>query len=204
MFLGTHSQTMPNKQRYCGQLQSHVWIENFRGEWLKNFNIPRMFVFVHGLMIWKIMLRKVSSDIVSWQTGRINQSTKCPLHACEEHQFKEKESKWLTSDGVHAFDLWKSDFCRFWKHKYEPYSTEKSIVSRHQNHVHQQTEDSSMLWTRLIQFRQTSILLVKNLRWICLETMKQRSRFFLKGQSPTTRHVSRIQKVAPDLLSVRT
>ena len=112
-FLITQSQTMPNKQRYCGQLQSHVWIEKFRGRWLKNCHILRFFGFLHGLMRWKVMLRKVSSDIVSWQTGRINQSTKCLLHACEERQFKEKESKWLTSDGVHAFDLWKSDFCRF-------------------------------------------------------------------------------------------
>ena len=29
--LGLHSKTMPNKQRYCGQLQNHVRIENFRG-----------------------------------------------------------------------------------------------------------------------------------------------------------------------------
>ena len=26
------STTMPNKQRYCGQLQNHVRIANFRGE----------------------------------------------------------------------------------------------------------------------------------------------------------------------------
>ena len=29
---GMYSTTMRNKQRYCGQLQNHVWIENFRGE----------------------------------------------------------------------------------------------------------------------------------------------------------------------------
>ena len=29
--LGLHSKTMPNKQRYCGQLQNHVRIANFRG-----------------------------------------------------------------------------------------------------------------------------------------------------------------------------
>ena len=29
--LGMHSKTMWNKQRYCGQLQSHVWIANFSG-----------------------------------------------------------------------------------------------------------------------------------------------------------------------------
>ena len=30
--LGMHSKTMWNKQRYCGQLQNHVRIANFRGE----------------------------------------------------------------------------------------------------------------------------------------------------------------------------
>ena len=30
--LGMHSTTMPNKQRYCRQLQNHVRIANFRGE----------------------------------------------------------------------------------------------------------------------------------------------------------------------------
>ena len=29
--LGMHSKTMWNKQRYCGQLQNHVWIANFFG-----------------------------------------------------------------------------------------------------------------------------------------------------------------------------
>ena len=29
--LGMHSKTMWNKQGYCGQLQNHVWIANFRG-----------------------------------------------------------------------------------------------------------------------------------------------------------------------------
>ena len=29
--LGLHSKTMPNKQRYCGQLQNHVRIVNFCG-----------------------------------------------------------------------------------------------------------------------------------------------------------------------------
>ena len=29
--LGMHSKTMPKKLRYCGQLQNHVWIANFRG-----------------------------------------------------------------------------------------------------------------------------------------------------------------------------
>ena len=36
---GLHSKTMWNKQRYCGQLQSHVWIQNFRG-WSRVITIP--------------------------------------------------------------------------------------------------------------------------------------------------------------------
>ena len=31
VYLGMHSTTMPSKQRYCGQLQNHVRIANFRG-----------------------------------------------------------------------------------------------------------------------------------------------------------------------------
>ena len=31
VYLGMHSTTMRNKQRYCGQLQNHVRIENFSG-----------------------------------------------------------------------------------------------------------------------------------------------------------------------------
>ena len=37
--LGMHSTTMPNKQRYCGQLQNHVRIANFRG-WIRETAIP--------------------------------------------------------------------------------------------------------------------------------------------------------------------
>ena len=37
--LGLHSKTIPNKQRYCGQLQNHVRIANFRG-WNRQTNFP--------------------------------------------------------------------------------------------------------------------------------------------------------------------
>ena len=36
----------------------------------------RIFVFLHGLMIWKVMRRNVWSDIVNYQTRRLNNSTK--------------------------------------------------------------------------------------------------------------------------------
>ena len=37
---------------------------------------PQIFVFLHGLMTWLVMQRSVWNDIVSWQTRRLNNSTK--------------------------------------------------------------------------------------------------------------------------------
>ena len=54
---GIHSKTNWNKQRYCGQLQSHVWIAKFPRRELKNIHTPRIFVFLRGPMIWKVTQR---------------------------------------------------------------------------------------------------------------------------------------------------
>ena len=82
---------MWKKQRYCGQLQSHVWITNFRGRKWKNFHTLRIFVLLHGLMIWKVMRRNLWSDIVRWQTRRLNNSTKYLLHASMTTTLKRKK-----------------------------------------------------------------------------------------------------------------
>ena len=42
---------------------------------------PQIFVFFHGLMTWLVMQRSVWSVFVSWQTRRLNNSTKYPFHA---------------------------------------------------------------------------------------------------------------------------
>ena len=47
----------------------------------KNYHSLKIFVFLHGLTIWKVMPRNVWNDIVSWQTRRLNNSTKYLLHA---------------------------------------------------------------------------------------------------------------------------
>ena len=60
---------------------------------LKNFHTLIIFVFLHGLMIWKVMRRNVWSDIVSWRTRRFNNSTKYLLHASMTITFKEEELK---------------------------------------------------------------------------------------------------------------
>ena len=48
---------------------------------LKNYHTRKIFVFLRGPTIWRVMPRYVWNDIVSWQTGRLNNSTKFQLHA---------------------------------------------------------------------------------------------------------------------------
>ena len=60
-----------------------------RGQ-LKNFHSPRIFVFLRDLMTWKVMRRNVWSDIVSYQTRRLNNSTKYLLHASMTTTLKTK------------------------------------------------------------------------------------------------------------------
>ena len=79
--LGMYSKTMWNEQRYCWLLQNHVRIQNFsRSNW-KHYHARKIWVSLRGPMTWKVMPRNVWNDIVSWQTGRLNNSTKYPLHA---------------------------------------------------------------------------------------------------------------------------
>ena len=51
-----------------------------RGE-LKNYHTRKLCVSLRGPMTWRVMPRNVWNDIVSWQTGRLNNSTKYQLHA---------------------------------------------------------------------------------------------------------------------------
>ena len=70
-----------NKQRYCWQLQNHVWIQNFRRSKLKNYQARKIYVFLRGHMTWKVMPRNVWNDIVSWRTKRLNYCIKYQLLA---------------------------------------------------------------------------------------------------------------------------
>ena len=44
-------------------------------------------------MTWLVMQRSVWNDIVSWQTRRLNNSTKYLLPCTDDHHFKEEERK---------------------------------------------------------------------------------------------------------------
>ena len=81
MYTWMHSKTMWNKQRLLLAITEPCLNRKFPREELKNFHALRIFVFLHGPMIWKVMPRNVWNDIVSWQTGRLNNSTKYLLHA---------------------------------------------------------------------------------------------------------------------------
>ena len=47
----------------------------------RNYHTRKIFVFLRGPTIWRVMPRNVGNDIVSWQTGRLNKSTMYLLHA---------------------------------------------------------------------------------------------------------------------------
>ena len=58
---------------------------------IREITTPSIFVFLHGLMTWLVMQRSVWNDIVSWQTRRINNSTKYLPHASMTTTSKNKK-----------------------------------------------------------------------------------------------------------------
>ena len=62
---------------------------------LKNYHAQKISVYLHGPTIWNVMPRHVWNDIVSWQTGRLNNSTKVSTPCIDDHHFKEEELKSL-------------------------------------------------------------------------------------------------------------
>ena len=67
--------------------------------------LPFPFVFLHGLVTWLVMQRSVWNDIVSWQTRRLNNSTKYPLHASMTITSKKKKQNLLKNCQMHALKL---------------------------------------------------------------------------------------------------
>ena len=77
----------------------------FPREQLKNYHSLKIFVFLHGLMTWLVMQRSVWNDIVSWQTRRLNNSTKYLLHASMTTTSKKKKQNLLENCQIHALKL---------------------------------------------------------------------------------------------------
>ena len=84
---------MWNKQRYCSQLQSHVWITNFRGVNWKNYHIRKIFVFLRGPTIWKAMPKKCLERYCQLANRTTQQLYKVSSPCIDDHHFKEEELK---------------------------------------------------------------------------------------------------------------
>ena len=65
----------------------------------------KIFVFLHGLMTWLVMQRSVWNDVVSWQTRRLNNSTKYLLHASMTTTSKKKKQNLLENCHMYALKL---------------------------------------------------------------------------------------------------
>ena len=75
-------------QRQC-QIRKDI-VDNYRRE-QKNGHSLKIFVFLHGLLIWRVMQRNVWSDIVSYKTTQ--QLYKVSTPCIDDHHFKEEETK---------------------------------------------------------------------------------------------------------------
>ena len=78
-------------QRQC-EISKDI-VDNCRTMFESRIHTREIFVFLQGPSIWKVMPRNVWNDIVSWQTRRLNNSTKYPLHASMTYHFTEHELK---------------------------------------------------------------------------------------------------------------
>ena len=71
----------------------------------KNYHVWKIFVFLRGPTIWKVMPRNVWKDIVSWQTRRLNNFTKYLLHASMTIISKKKNCNLLENCRKYALKL---------------------------------------------------------------------------------------------------
>ena len=105
--LGMHSKTMWNKQRYCVQLQTHVWIANFRGENRKAF-ILWEFSFFFMVLRYGRSCKEMCGAIL-WVSTQ-DDSTKYLHHALMTITSKKKK-KWNPWENCRKYALklfWKA------------------------------------------------------------------------------------------------
>ena len=89
-----HSTRMSNTQRYCGQLERYVWIQNLCWGHGKSYLILRSLAqtFPHGPMIWMVIAKKMGGTILrTGEQNKLNNCSKSQLHALDDHQFKDQE-----------------------------------------------------------------------------------------------------------------
>ena len=100
---GVYSKTLWNKQRYCGQLQNHVWISIFHGlDW--KASILREFSYFFVVLWYGRSCEEMCGTIlVSWETRRLNNSTKVSTPCIDDHTSKKKN--WNPREICQKYDL---------------------------------------------------------------------------------------------------
>ena len=83
---------MPNKQRYCGQLQSHVWIAKFRGRNWKT-SILREFSYFFVVLWNEGHAKKCVERSCELANKTTQQLYKMSTPCIDDHHFKEEELK---------------------------------------------------------------------------------------------------------------
>ena len=100
----------------CTQRQCEISrdiVDNYRvmfesrisAEGSKKLPFLKIFVFLHCRMTWLVVQRSVWKDIVSWQTKRLNNSTKYLLHVSMITTSKKKKLNLLENCQIHALKL---------------------------------------------------------------------------------------------------
>ena len=90
-FLGLHSTTMRNKQRYCGQLQNHVRIANFRGR-SGEITIPSKSSYFF-MVLWHGWSCKEICGAILWVGKQDDTTTLQSIYSLDDHHFIEEEMK---------------------------------------------------------------------------------------------------------------
>ena len=160
---------MWNKQRILLTITEPCSNPEIPQEQLKNYHVRKIFESLRGPTIWRVMPRNVWNDIVSWQTGRLNNSTKYQFHALMTIISKKKN--WNPWENCQKYALKLSWNACTW-HVLEDlifYSHWSNLQDRSQNGPNPWTQDWA--WTvspHLIygiwssQFLETRIRVIKN------------------------------------------
>ena len=89
---GVHSKTMWNKQKYCGQLQNHVWIANFRLV-NRSFHTLRIFVFSSWSYDMEGHAKKCAERYCELSNKTTQQLYKVSAPCIDDHHINEEEMK---------------------------------------------------------------------------------------------------------------
>ena len=139
----------------------------------------------------------------------VSTSWMCKKQTSVSHSSTESEiislDAGLRLDGIPALDLWDlivavlGNTNQSHKERRDPLINKREVRSTpHTIQKRKQSQGVIKIWTMLILFPQTSILLVRKLLLYVFEDNDAVIKMILKGRSPTMRHVSRTHRVALD------